>query len=150
MAYDFQQYWNIDVISFFLGDRGWTEFYPFVVGLPSHSRVKSAMAMDKNIAAHEAAQVPDNELQRILDQRAGGGKNDKKIPLQDYTLEIETINKVVDAVNALRVTVAKALGSKDDFKPTARPTTAFDEALEERVKAFEKRDNEKTLSLFGF
>lgn len=60
------------------------------------------------------------------------------------------MNKIIDAINALRITVNNALDGKEEFKPVSRPTTAFDEAVKKRVDAYEKRDNDETLALFGF
>lgn len=138
------------MIDYFTLDRSWFEFWDFFNLLPSNSRTKSAIANNEEVAKLKADQVPVEELDRILEARASK-RPQTQIPLEGYTLEIEMLNKVVDSVNMLTTTVMQALGNKNaSFPPQPRPTTAFEKALEVRIKERERQELDDLEAAFGF
>ena len=154
MIVDFHHYYGgLDVADFFSGERELWEFWEFFNRLPDGSFSKSAMADDPEIAEMRVANVTDEDIQRILDARSSQSQQINGVPVVGYTLEIEKLNQIIDALNINTFTIRSIFGGKknnDQFKEVPRPKSAYDKLLEKRIHAYEKQEQENTMKQFGF
>lgn len=142
----------MSVEEFFTGQRELWEFWLFFGDLPEGSRTKTAIAMDPEIAEARSEAVSEEEIASLYESRAGKGPRQELTP-RGYTLEVEKLNQVLDAINALQLVVRQLTSGKvkeSDFKPAQRPKTEFDKRIDERIKAYEKKYQEGVMAEFGF
>lgn len=142
----------MSVEEFFTGQRELWEFWLFFGDLPEGSRTKTAIAMDPEIAEARSEAVSEEEIASLYEARAGKGPRQELTP-RGYTLEVEKLNQVLDAINALQLVVRQLTSGKvkeSDFKPAQRPKTEFDKRIDERIKAYEKKYQEGVMAEFGF
>lgn len=142
----------MSVEEFFTGQRELWEFWLFFGDLPEGSRTKTAIAMDPEVAEARSEAVSEEEIASLYESRAGKGPRQELTP-RGYTLEVEKLNQVLDAINVLQLVVRQLAGGKvkeADFKPAQRPKTEFDKRIDERVRAYEKKYQEGVMAEFGF
>lgn len=121
--------------------------------LPAGSKTKSAIAMDEEMAELRVSKMSEEELRQILAARAEKSEYDIELAPEDYSVEIEKYNQIIDAVNALRLTVVSALsgkGKSPEFKPAERPTTKYESKLKKKLWELDKQDAEDLISEWGF
>lgn len=150
---DFRKEYLVDLFEFFTPEREIWEFWALFNALPDGSATKSAISLDEEIAKQQVAHISEEEIERISESRANPGSQRGNLSLKGYSLEIEKMNQIIDAVNILRVTIKTALGGKtsnSDFQMAERPKTAFEKEIDKRVMAYEKRFQKEAMSDFGF
>ena len=111
------------------------------------------MADDIEIAQMRVSGITDEDVRKMLDARASGAQQADGVPIVGYTLEIEKLNQMIDAININTFTIRSIFGgkkNKDQFKEVPRPKTAYDKLLEQRIHAYEKQEQENTMREFGF
>lgn len=121
--------------------------------LPAGSKTKSAIAMDEEMAELRVSKMSEEELRQILEARAEKNEYDIELTPEDYSVEIEKYNQIIDAVNALRITVVSALsgkGKSPEYKPAERPTTKYESKLKQKLWELDKQDAEDLISEWGF
>lgn len=121
--------------------------------LPAGSKTKSAIAMDEEMAELRVSKMSEEDLRKILEARAEKNEYDIELTPEDYSVEIEKYNQIIDAVNALRITVISALsgkGKSPEYKPAERPTTKYESKLKQKLWELDKQDAEDLISEWGF
>lgn len=145
---------QIDVHEYFMDARGWTEFYAYLSEMPSHSRFKSAMSMDEDLARSQVAGLSQEQIDEILSAKADQDDKDPDIPLEEYTIQIEKLNQIIDKIGILNFTVRSALSSKGsqgiEFKPAPRPKTAIQKELDKRIYEAEREEARSLQRELGF
>lgn len=120
--------------------------------LPPHSRTKSKILENREVAAYEVSQLSNDEIkQSILDGDQPGGE-DRELPLRGYTPTMAKMDDVIDHLIVSRESMARMFGKKDKSKVklTKRPKTAYQIELEKRQLEYEKEAYHSTLEAFGF
>lgn len=152
MIVDFQKEFNgLDVAEFFSGERELWEFWEFFNRLSDGGFTKSAIANDPEVAEQRLQAITEDDLRQISDMRAKGGE--ENVPLTGYTLTIEKMNQLIDAVNLNTWTIRGMFANKkgqDKFKPATRPKTIFEKKLDKLVYEYEEREQKATMAEFGF
>ena len=121
--------------------------------LPAGSKTKSAIAMDEEMAELRVSRMTEEELRQILEARAEKNEYDIELTPEDYSVEIEKYNQIIDAVNALRITVVSALSGKGkgpEYKPAERPTTKYESKLKQKLWDLDRQEAEDLASEWGF
>lgn len=99
------------------------------------------------------AAMSDDDVRRIMDRETEADE-DKEIPQEGYTVEVEKLNQIIDSMNSVRYIILQALSSKgsknEPPKPVTRPKTAFDKLLEKRKLDVESKDMQNLRADFGF
>lgn len=111
------------------------------------------MSMDPEIAVARANALTKEDIAEIADSRANPDKNKVEIEPVGYDLKMEKMNQILDALNVLQLTVRQIAGGKvkkSDFKPSPRPKTAYQRAVDKLVLDYEKEYQEEAMSDFGF
>lgn len=125
----------------------------FFAGLPDWCRSKSKLEMDEETAKLRAEQIPDEDIEKISEERANKANKKPEIGPRGYTNVIEKLNQAIDAINLLRLTVRQVGGGKvkeTDFTPEPRPTTALQREINKRVEQYEEEYQRQAMAEFGF
>lgn len=137
---------GIDVIDFFTGDRGWREFYAYMNELPPHSKFRSAISQDPDLAKSQVDSLSDDDIREIMEKDDKDG--DKTITPEGYDMQIEKLNQVIEEVRLLRLGMTG--DKKTKFTPPIRPSTEADSLIKERIEALEQIDRDTFEKELGF
>lgn len=146
ILWDFQAELGIDIHDYACGLRGYKEFYVFLNQLPPHSKFKSAVSQNPEIAELEISSLSDNDIREIMEQREEG-KPGRQTP-EGYTLEIEKLNQLIDEIKILRIAMSGS--KKTKFVPAQRPETEAEALLNKRIEILEEEDRNTFEKELGF
>lgn len=146
ILWDFQVELGIDIHDYACGLRGYHEFYVFLNQLPPHSKFKSAVSQNPDIARMEVSSLSDDDIREIMEQREEG-KPGRQTP-EGYTMEIEKLNQVIDEIKLLRLSWSG--DKKNKFTPAQRPETEAEALLSERIEILEEEDRNTFEKELGF
>lgn len=118
----------------------------FLNQLPPHSKFKSAVSQNPEIAEMEVSSLSDDDIRAIMEQREEG-KPGRQTP-EGYTLEIEKLNQVIDEIKILRIAMSGS--KKTKFVPAQRPETEAEALLNERIEILEEEDRNTFEKELGF
>lgn len=144
--------YQVDLEEFFDGRRTLDEFWIFFYDLPEGSRTKTEIAMNPEIAAERASALSEEDIAEISRSRSREGSRPEITP-RGYDITVEKLNQLLDSLMVLQLTVRQIGGGKvsdGDFKPAQRPRSAYDKAVDERVRQYEKAYQEQAMADFGF
>lgn len=143
----------MEITDFFRGRRSWKQFWVLFEDLPAHSRTKSKVLTNHEVAAYEVGSLSNEEIrQSILNQGTEPEAEDPGPSLRGYTPLMSKMDDVIDHLIVSRESMARMFGKKDKtkLKLTKRPRTAYQIELEKRQLEFEKNAYEDTLAALGF
>lgn len=128
-------------------------FYGYFREMPPHSKTKSAIASDPDLARAQLANIPPSEIDKLLEKNDGDGKK-PDIPLEGYTLEIAKLDEVINKISILTNQVKYLLADKNVQRVppelNERPKSAFQKALDELAYAKDQAEGQDLFSDLGF
>lgn len=126
---------------------GWVEFYAYLSELPPHSKFKSAISQDPEIARRYVSSLSEEDIREIMEEREVQD-DEKRLTPEGYTQELEKLNQIVEEVRILRLGMTGDKNAK--FKPQLRPKTEQEVLLEKRMEEYTLADQESMEKAMGF
>lgn len=139
---------GIDIHDYMTGDRGWVEFYAFLSQLDSHTKFRSAISQDPELARAQVDSLTDDDIRKMVGEEDEETEPAHLTP-EGHTMEIEKLNQILDSLQILRLTMSMS-DKKPKFKPVARPKTEQQALIEKRAEQIRLSDQDSFEKAIGF
>lgn len=148
ILWDFQKELGIDVHDYATGDRGWVEFYAYLWELGPHTKFRSAVSRDPEVAAAQVESLTDDQVREALGEDRDEDEEPDLTP-EGHTIEVEKLNQIIDKISILTLSMSMSK-QKQKFHPAPRPKTEVTRLLEERMEHIDAQDRNEFSKELGF